>query len=917
MCWWRYVRPCVSRPLGPAVDGLRRLRDQGGGAGLGALGLSKLCGALRPVFPEWADELPPGLEALEDPKETRHRLLRALTELVERLGVEVLVLEDAHWADSATLEWLLWLGSAVEPALSMVVTYRPTDVPEESLLLGLTSRTSPGLGRLRVALEPLNVEQTRQLVGSMLGATDVSKRFAAFLCEHTDGIPLAVEESVRLLRDRHDVVRHGGQWIRRVLEELEVPPTVRDSVLERVMRLPGPARQVLDAAAVLADPAEEALLTEVAGLDGPNGEDGVAVALASGVLQEARPGRYGFRHALDAQAVADALPASRRRSLHGRAAQALRSVSPEPVVRLARHVREAGDTEAWCTYAEAGADLALETGDDRTAIVTLLEVLTAVRHPIGRRVRLAHKLGDAWFFGTEVLSEFADQVVGVLRDVLASGECGTNEQGELRLLLGRALWSADQARATFDEFEAAVPHLNHRPDLAIRCMVNLALPIVTDWPVAQHLQWLEQAADLAARAGAPAERRAVAETRATVLLLLGEEAGWEPVEVSLDSTTSLGERRSIAAHLLNNDQAALGWGRYADSRRRLTYTDNLVATVESRRLVNLARLVRARLDWYTGEWAGLLAAASELMESEDTENAYRPVARQIVGQLSLAMGARAGADRHLQTVIDETARHDWVDPLFFGAVAALGRLYQAEDAPEDAVRIMTPLMETIAQKGVWLWATDVAPTYVDALIATGQPGRAVDVVEQFVAWLTGRDVPAAVAALLTCRAAVEEARRQPEPAAGLFAQAAEAWAALPRPYDALLAREKHGRCLLAMGDDGGLARLRDVQQRLHDLGASWDADRVAHVLRRHGVEVARAWRRGPQGYGDQLSPRELEVLQLVARGMTNKQIAETLFISHRTVGQHLSKAMRKLEVSSRAALVMAASQAGLLPTEAT
>jgi predicted ATPase len=69
-------------------------------------------GALRPLFPEWADQLPPVLEALDDARATRHRQFRALTELVERLGVDVLVVEDAHWADAATLELLLTMATS-------------------------------------------------------------------------------------------------------------------------------------------------------------------------------------------------------------------------------------------------------------------------------------------------------------------------------------------------------------------------------------------------------------------------------------------------------------------------------------------------------------------------------------------------------------------------------------------------------------------------------------------------------------------------------------------------------------------------------------------------------------------------------------------------------------------------------------
>lgn len=330
-------------PLGPVVDGIRRLRPD-----VAKLcpsphgvsnphGLSRLCGALRPLFPEWADLLPPAPESLDDPKETRHRALSALTEFVERVGVEILIVEDAHWADSATLEWLLTFTASDDLGLPIVVTYRPTDVPEGSLLSRLTSRPPAGMQHVRVELEPLNVDHARQLVGSMLGTVEVSDEFARFLHERTDGVPLALEETVRLMRDRRDIIRESGNWSRRVLAELEVPPTLRDSVLERVQRLGQGARAVLEAAAVLAAPAGEALLTAVAGLDVDKSQTGLADALASGLLQETDPGRFVFRHVLDAQAVSEAIPVSRRRHLHAKAAEELRRLDPEPVVRLARH----------------------------------------------------------------------------------------------------------------------------------------------------------------------------------------------------------------------------------------------------------------------------------------------------------------------------------------------------------------------------------------------------------------------------------------------------------------------------------------------------------------------------------------------------------------------------------------------------
>lgn len=903
-------------PLGPVVDGLRRFRNQLPDGELGAIGLSGLGGALRPVFPEWVDELPSAVEPLDDPRERRHRLLRALTELVERFGVEVLVVEDVHWSDTATLEWLLSLVSAADCAMSIVVTYRPADVGPGSLLVGLTSRIPRAMAWLRVELGPLDVTQTGRLAGSMLHTEQMSAAFATFLHQHTDGIPLAIEECVRLLRDRHDIVRRHGEWTRRVLDELAVPPTVRDSVLERVARMPPAAGGILEAAAVLAEPAGERLLNAVAGLDEQSGDIGVESALAAGLLRETRPGLYAFRHVLDALAVLEVIPASRLRGLHRRAARALRGIDPEPVVRLARHYREVGDDENWCRYGEASADLALKSGDDRAAVATLLEIVSSVAHPIDRWVRLARKLAEAWHFSAEDLSEFVEPLVEALRQVIASDECVPGQRGEMWLHLGRALWSARQERAALAAFEAAVPDLRHRPDLALNAMTNLAAPLTPDWPAARTLYWLDRASELAGEVDSAQAQLGLRGVRAAALLLVGEEAGWESFDVSIDSSTSRARRRSVVAHTMDIAQATIVWGRYDDSYRRLRQAAECTEAANHSRELNRLRVIRAYLDWYTGRWSGLPDNASELMAVDDDGGFIRLSGHLLAGQFDLATGARAAAEAHLREVIDGTASYEGVYPDFIGAQASMARLRLAADAPAEALRLTAPVVEMIAGKGVWLWATDITAVHADALVATGHVDGVDDLVERLAAGLDGRDAPAPVAALTTCRAIAAEAHGRQDRAAALFAAAADAWAALPRPYDAHLARERYGGCLLAAGAEReALDVLSDAERRLRELGAMWDADRIARVLRERGVEVVRTWRRGPRGYGDQFSPRELAVVELAARGMTNKQIAETLFISPRTVGQHLSRAMRKLGVSSRTSLVMAAAKAELLTPE--
>jgi DNA-binding CsgD family transcriptional regulator len=179
--------------------------------------------------------------------------------------------------------------------------------------------------------------------------------------------------------------------------------------------------------------------------------------------------------------------------------------------------------------------------------------------------------------------------------------------------------------------------------------------------------------------------------------------------------------------------------------------------------------------------------------------------------------------------------------------------------------------------------------------------------------------------VILCRATLAESRGEPA-AATLFGRAASALRDLPRPYDALLAAERQARCLLRDGQrQPGLRLLSETADGLRRLGATGDAARAEKTVAELGVapktrgtlgvpaaDSAARRARGRPGYGDTLSPREREVVRLVAGGQTNREIAETLVLSRQTVAGHLHSAMRKLNVSSRTALAVTAVEDGLL-----
>ena len=898
--------PPLRRPqtLGPMVDAVRHAADHVAG-----LRLSPLAGALRPLFPEWAGELPPAPEPAEDATAVRHRVFRALAELLGGLRVSVLAVEDAHWADEATLEFLLFLSSGMPQPVSLVVTCRPEEVPAGSLLQRLATRLAAdsAAGRLRLTLSPLDAVATAKLVSSMLVGQDLSARFADFVHQRTEGVPLAVEGSVRLMAERADLTFRGGGWERRRLDRIGVPATVRDMVLERVGRLGPDTQAVLAAAAVLGSPADEVTVRAVAGLAAGRARAGLSEALDGGLLGDDGQDRVSFRHVLAGQAVYEALAAPRRRLLHRRAARALERLTTPPVAELAEHYRQADEKDDWCRYGEQAADLALASGDEATAGALLHDLIVNADLPAPSVIRLIKKFPFASFAGPARYRELE----GRLRSFLDSQALRPRQQADVRVQLGNLLLIMGEDDAGRTELEHAIPYLDHDLNEAARAMMRLGWPRSSSWPVSAHLAWLQRAAEQLVPSMTTAARLSLAADQATARLMLGEPDGWARAARIPDDAPVSAERQQITRANSNFGDMAMLWGRYDVARRRLDWALALAERHHYLRYQSVALITRAHLDWFTGAWDGLAERAAALASPEDILPLARLEALLVTGLLEAAVGAREQAARHLELVLGGQRQSgllaDSMEP-----AAALSRLALADGRIGEALEITEEPADIVARKGTWVWATDLGPARVAALAAAGRIGEAEKLIASFARGLRGRDAPGPRAGLATCRAILAEALGQHAAAAGLFVRAVAAWQALPRPYEALLAQERQARCLLASGEhEAALSLLAAVREQLIGLGALGDADRVVATLREHGVAAKRPQRGGRRSYGNQLSPRELEVTRLVATGRSNRQIAEVLCLSPKTVDQHLSAAMRKLGVSSRTALAVKAADADL------
>jgi DNA-binding CsgD family transcriptional regulator len=310
------------------------------------------------------------------------------------------------------------------------------------------------------------------------------------------------------------------------------------------------------------------------------------------------------------------------------------------------------------------------------------------------------------------------------------------------------------------------------------------------------------------------------------------------------------------------------------------------------------------LDYLSGAWQGLAERAEAWLAADD-EPLFRLDAQFIAASLRLAATGGAAADEAVLRLVREEGQRRGVTDLLLEPTAAQARVRLAAGDTEAAIALTEEPVRLINRKGIRAWATDVVPVRVDALTAIGLRDRAERLADDFAGGMSGRDSPASAAALAVCRAVLREGAGEFGAAARAWSTAADAWRSLPRPYDALLARERAGRCLMRAGGEAGAgaAELLGVAGALQRLGAHHDARRV---LSTPGIRPT-----GRPAYGDQLSPREREVVRLVLAGLTNRQIAEALTRSPKTIAAQLNSAMRKYGVTSRTALAVTVAQEGL------
>ncbi len=391
-----------------------------------------------------------------------------LRQVSEPDALHVVVVEDIHWADEATIDLLRFLGRRIRDAtVLLIVTYRDDGLSAgDPLQLALGDLATQRSVR-RVGLGPLSVGAVQVMAGG-------SDREAAALCQLTGGNPFYLSQVIAAGMD-------------------EIPASARDAVLARAGRLgPGP-REVLDAAALAGTRVEYSLLESVT--DCP--PSAVDELLAAGLLTGDGTG-LKFRHEIARLAVQDAVPAHRRGLIHARILDGLRRSGGDDDARMAFHAEGAGDGPAVLRYAPAAARRAADLGAHREAAA---QYGRALRFADGAGTATAAGLYDAFGYEASLLDRMQDAVEARERALALWRQVGDPmREGETLRWLACALNAASrggEGRAAAVAAIALLEPLGPSPELASAYASLASLRMVNY----QHAEAIELAHRAVAIAG--------------------------------------------------------------------------------------------------------------------------------------------------------------------------------------------------------------------------------------------------------------------------------------------------------------------------------------------------------------------------------------------------------------------------------
>jgi class 3 adenylate cyclase/DNA-binding CsgD family transcriptional regulator/tetratricopeptide (TPR) repeat protein len=844
-----------------ASSGRGRLVLIGGDAGIGKTALvrgfcaahsgsarllSGACDSLftpRPLGPllDVAEETGGDLERLANDGARPHEVATALMRVLTEEAPTILVVEDLHWADEATLDVLRLLTRRLNgiPAL-IVATYRGDELDRSQLLRIVLGEIGRAERAVRIELEPLSLSAVTELAAPY--GLDPDQ-----LHDRTSGNPFFVSE----------VLAAGGEGI---------PSSVRDAVLARAAQLSRDARTVLDAVAVVPPHAELWLLDALV----PDSGDALEECLAAGMLA-ASPGGVAFRHELARLAVEESLPPNRSLAFHRKALDALASIpeSRHDLALLAHHADAAGDADAVVRFAPAAADRAAVLGAHREAAAQYARALRygdrlspRERGDLLRKRAVSCMITDHYDDSLAAATEAIEEYRSV------GDRLGEGDALRIRADVGWCPGYVDECMTDARNAIAVLEALPPSPELAC-AYANLG-GLYKDAEDQQEAErWASRALELGQTLGADEIVIRARTDIGAAELLAGAPGALAALEATLAAAKQAGLVEQVGRIYVN----LLGKGAtirdFEIADRHVEHGLDWCSDhgLELYRLYLLA--FKARFAFDSGHWDDAVDSVDAVLRVPRCSTTPR-----ILTLVILALVRARRGDPGVRPLLEEAL--ELAEPT--GEIPRIGPVAVARS------------------EVAWLDGRhdEIGPVSEATLeLATHRQSR----------WRIGELVSWRMRAGIADDAASQSTGPFAAQVAGDWLGAAKQWRDMGCPYEAALALSE------ADGED----ELREAHDELLGMGAAPAAAIVARRLRERG---ARGLPRGPRASTREnpanLTTRELDVLALLGEGLGNREIADRLFVSRRTVEHHVAAILRKLGVSTRGQAAAAAGRLELI-----